>query len=140
MRHGVGYDSLAACSFRKLSATGEPLLVSQREPEVYLIADGPTMTAVGMILAPAATEVEAAFPDGRREQIPLRQLAPSAARKIDRTRFRYATFGVKGEWCPEMLTSKNAAGEVLWQGDSWNCPIEILGATRAVEGRSVPEY
>lgn len=143
MRHGNGFDSLAGCVFRKLSPTSEPLLIARREPRALQVGEKVRMTAVGIVLPGAAVAVEATFADGRQEEITLRQLNPRAARKIDRVRFRYATFAVHGDWCPVRLASKNATGEVLWQGSGRSCSLdspEIFGSGTVVEGESFPHY
>jgi hypothetical protein len=123
--HTVNLHDTAACYGLPssvpgyLTATREPLIAVGRAP---IGRQKPTtLTAVGMIFAPAATTLEATFEDGDTQTLALHQLNPQQARTIDRGPFSYAAFAVEGRWCPVQLVSRNADGEALWEAQEHGC-------------------
>jgi hypothetical protein len=82
-----------------------------------------TVTAVGMMLAPAARRVRATFADGSTQTIHLSALTPAEAREVGLARFRYAAFATRGDWCVERLVVQSASGRTLWDSgiDAYTC-------------------
>jgi hypothetical protein len=82
-----------------------------------------TITAVGMMFAPAVRRVRATFAGGKTKTIHLSELTPVEAREAGLARFRYAAFATRGEWCAERLVGQSASGKTLWDSgvDGYTC-------------------
>ena len=103
-----------------LSASGPPLIAKG----VQSAAGGRrTLTAVGMMFAPAVRRVRATYADGSTQTFHLSALTPAEARQAGLARFRYAAFATRGEWCVEQLVGESASGRVLWDSgvDAYTC-------------------
>lgn len=107
----------------ELTATGPPLTAAGAQPST---GGHPRLTAVGMIFAPAARQVQVTLAGGRSTTIHLRAPSPRQVREAGLERFRYAAFAVHGPWCVERMVSQSVSGRVLWDSglDGYVCPSE----------------
>jgi hypothetical protein len=103
-----------------LTAADPPLVATGVQPSSGESVD---MTAVGMILAPAARMVRITLSDGRQETIHLHRFSASQARSARLGRFEYAAFAIRGVWCAERIVSLSATGKTLWDSgtDGFSC-------------------
>jgi hypothetical protein len=103
-----------------LTAADPPLVATGVQPSSGKSVD---MTAVGMILAPAARKVRITLSDGRQQTIPLHMFSHHQARSARLSRFEYAAFATRGLWCAERMISLSGTGKVLWDSgtDGFAC-------------------
>jgi hypothetical protein len=109
-----------APSTTNLATSEPPLIATSVQPTSATAAE---ITAVGMIVAPAARRVRITLPNGNRATIPLERPSPAQASASMLGRFRYAAFAVRGWWCPERIVSQDASGRTLWDSgsDGYRC-------------------
>jgi hypothetical protein len=103
-----------------LTASGPPLIAKGVQSDA---GGRRTLTAVGMMFAPAVRRVRATYADGSTQTIHLSALTPAEARQAGLARFRYAAFATRGEWCVEQLVGESASGRTLWDSgvDAYTC-------------------
>lgn len=103
-----------------LTAREAPLIASAGQPST---GRTPKMTAVGMLVAPAARRVQITFAGGRKMTLALRRLQAGEARRARLAPFRYVAFVVRGAWCAERLLTEGASGRTLWDSgvDEYTC-------------------
>jgi hypothetical protein len=120
-----GGGSTATCTFsQSLTPGGGGIWVTTSEPNQ---AETETaMTAIAMVLAPAAASVKATLRDGTTETIGLRKLTQAQGKAAGLKRLRYAAFATAGAWCMARLESFDRGGHRLWwSGDLSKkaCPL-----------------
>jgi hypothetical protein len=108
-----------AGSSTRLATAEPPLIATSVAPTSAVTAE---ITAVGMIVAPAARSVRITLSSGRRVTIPLEPASPARASATG-GQFRYAAFAARGWWCPERIVSQDASGRTLWDSgmDGYVC-------------------
>lgn len=121
-RYSYGRVKARQCSTGsgRLSAGGPPVIASGPQPGRGYPAK---VTAVGMLVAPAARRVVVTLANGNEKTIPLQRLNGARAGEAGLREFRYAAFVVRGSWCPERLVTETAAGRALWDSgeDGYAC-------------------
>jgi hypothetical protein len=113
------YRACAGSSTR-LATSEPPLIATSVAPTSATAAD---ITAVGIVVAPAARRVLITLSNGRTAAISLNPASPARASAANRRQFRYAAFAARGWWCPERIVSQDAAGKTLWDSgtDGYTC-------------------
>jgi len=116
------YRACAGSSTR-LATSEPPLIAASMQPTSASDAE---ITAVGILVAPAARRVRIILPSGNWATIRLQKPTTAQASASMLGRFRYAAFAVRGSWCPERIVSQDAAGRTLWDSgdDGYHCNPE----------------
>jgi hypothetical protein len=111
-----------------LTAADPPLVATSVQPSS---GKSVQMTAVGMILAPAARVVRITLSDGRQETVHLHRLSHTQATTARLSRFEYAAFAIRGLWCAERMISQSATGKTLYDSgtDGFACEADGSGKT-----------
>ena len=95
----------------RLAATESPLVVAGAQASAGLRV---SLTAVGMVAAPAARRVQVTYEDGRQVTIHLQEPTPTQQQRAGLVHFRYAAFAIPGSWSVERMVTMSASGVVLW--------------------------
>lgn len=105
----------------RLASSEPPLIAAGAQPSHGSSAK---VTAVGMVLAPAARRVRVTLANGIEKTIHLQRLSVGKSGLSGLGPLRYAAFVVHGAWCAERVVTENAAGTALWDSgtDSYACP------------------
>ena len=94
-----------------LAATQPPLIVSGAQASSGMRVK---LTAVGIVVAPAARLVQVTLDDGSQATIPLKQLSSEQEQRARLGSIRYAAFAVRGTWSVQRLVTQSRSGRTLW--------------------------